>query len=185
MICNVKWGRMFDDVKIPTKRDEDGGYDIYARFDDLLVVVPPHKTVMLHTGLVSAFDIGFVAILKERGSTGTKGMGQRAGVVDCGYRGEWMVPITNHNDSYLLIIKDEQILESINDPRITEIVLKDTDGKNHIIDLKTAVVHPYTKAITQAVFLPIPTMNSEEATVEEIQAMASQRGVGKLGSSGK
>ena len=64
---------------IPSKREEDGAFDIYACFEDDYMVIAPHETKLIPTGLASAFSSDYVAILKERGSTGTKGMGQRAG----------------------------------------------------------------------------------------------------------
>ena len=36
---------------IPSKRDEDAAYDIYACFDDDYLVIPPHKTVLIPTGI--------------------------------------------------------------------------------------------------------------------------------------
>ena len=68
-------------VIIPSKRDEDAGYDIYPFFEGDNLEIKPGETVMIPTGLYSAFSKDYVAILKERGSTGTKGMGQRAGVI--------------------------------------------------------------------------------------------------------
>lgn len=68
------------DAMLPEKNDEDAGYDIYACFSEPWMIIQPHQTVMIPTGIASVFDKKYVAILKERGSTGTKGMGQRSGV---------------------------------------------------------------------------------------------------------
>ena len=74
---------------------EDAGFDIYARFDEEYMVIAPQETRIIPTGLISAFPTGYVVILKERRSAGTRGMGQRSGVIDSEYRGEWLVSITN------------------------------------------------------------------------------------------
>lgn len=146
--------------QIPTKRAEDAGYDIYPAFDEDYICIVPHETKMIPTGICSAFSSDYVAILKERGSTGTKGIGQRCGVIDSGYRGEWMVPITNHNDVPLYIAKNGH-------------------------DLFEGIVYPYHKAICQALLMPVIHAESVEKTVEEINLVQSERGTGKLGSSGK
>ena len=47
------------------------------------------------------------------------------------------------------------------------------------------ILYPYEKAICQAVLLPVPRTEVVEKSPEEIRAMASLRGMGELGSSGK
>lgn len=153
------------DVKIPSKRFEDGGYDIYPFFEEDCMVIMPHETVMIPTGLYSAFSPKYVALLQERGSTGTKGVGQRAGVIDSGYRSAWMVPITNHNEVPLVIRKDK-------------VAWADAIPGD-------AIIYPYEKAICQAVFVEVPVMDIQTISKEELQAIPSERGEGKLGSSGK
>ena len=83
---------------IPSKRDEDGGYDVYACFDEDYMVIQPHETKLIPSGIATAFSPKWVAIIKERGSNGSKGIAQRCGVIDSGYRNEWFVPLSNTND---------------------------------------------------------------------------------------
>lgn len=151
-------------AKIPTKRPEDAGYDVYACFDEPYIKIKPHDTVKISTGIISAYPEGYVAIAKERGSTGTKGIGQRAGVIDSGYRGEWIVVITNHNRNCMYIAKQDAVIPDKKDFEI---------------------VYPYEKAICQVVFVPIACLESMEVSQEEVLSFVSERGNGKLGSSGK
>ncbi|HAX73649.1 MAG TPA: dUTP pyrophosphatase [Firmicutes bacterium] len=149
---------------IPSKREEDGAFDIYACFEEDYMIIAPHETKLVPTGLASAFSADYVAILKERGSTGTKGIGQRAGVVDSGYRGEWFVPVTNHNNMPLIIKKESCTLT----------------------DLPTdAIVYPYEKGIAQVIMVEVPKLHTEEMSYEDLMKIESERGVGALGSSGK
>lgn len=67
---------------IPSKRDEDAAMDVYACFDEDYLVIPPHTTVLIPTGIATAFSSKWVALLRERGSNGSKGIAQRAGVID-------------------------------------------------------------------------------------------------------
>lgn len=162
----VNFAKIRKSAIIPSKDRENAGYDIYANFPEDGILIRPNETKMIPTGIASAFDAGYVAILKERGSTGTKGMGQRSGVIDSGYRGEWFVPITNHNNKTIAITKESR-------PEVLEILQDDY------------IVYPYSKAICQAVFLEVPDSEVNEMSYEELKKIESKRGDGALGSSGK
>ena len=166
----VRFELLSNDAMLPEKRDDDAGYDIYAVFDENWMIIKPHQTVMIPTKIASAFSSDYVAILKERGSTGTKGMGQRCGVIDASYRGEWFVPITNHNDYEIAIVKEYWM-----------------DDFNERFDAESMTIYPYEKAIAQAIFLPVPSLDIEQISQTEYneQYMNTERGAGALGSSGK
>lgn len=159
---------MNESVIIPSKDEGNAGYDIYANFEEDFFVIAPHTTMMIPTGLVSACDPKYYFQLFERGSTGTKGIAQRSGVIDSDYRGEWFVPLTNTTTNPIVIAKKDYV-ESV---------------KEHT-SLKNAVIYPYEKAICQAVLIEVPKVEVITLTVEEVKNMASKRGEGKLGSSGK
>ena len=165
----VKFAKVRPTAKIPTKRVEDAGYDIYADFEEPFILINPHETVMIPTGIASACDTDYCFVLKERGSTGTKGIAQRCGIIDSGYRDEWFVPITNTTDDYIMIAKSDD-------------VNTDVFGS---IPMKKIIRYPYEKAICQALIIPVPTVDVEEYTYEELVAIPSSRGTGALGSSGK
>ncbi|MGL4346149.1 MAG: dCTP deaminase domain-containing protein [Cellulosilyticaceae bacterium] len=150
---------------IPSKREEDGAFDIYACFEESHMILAPHETKMIPTGLASAFSSDYVAILKERGSNGSKGIGQRCGVVDSGYRGEWFVPVTNHNTLPLVILKEGTSFDQVAYPN--------------------AIVYPYEKAISQCIMVEVPKLTTTEISYEQLQKFSSERGTGSLGSSGK
>ena len=157
----IWFAKLKESAVIPTKRKEDAGYDIYPAFDEETIIIPPHNTYMIKTGIMSAFSDEYAVILKERGSTGTKGIGQRCGVIDSGYRGEWLVPITNHNNCTLYITKLENL------------------------DISDGIIYSYKKAICQAILVPVIDAHSVEKSKDDLINIASERGEGKLGSSGK
>lgn len=160
----VYFTKLHDDAIVPSRKEADAGYDIYARFDDKYIEIAPHETKMIPTGIASCFSSKFVMVLKERGSTGTKGMAQRCGVIDSGFRGEWMVPITNTTNKSLFISKA---------------TAEFTENDDQII-------YPYSKAICQALLLPVNNdINMKEVNAEEFAEFTSERGTGMLGSSGK
>lgn len=157
------------DATLPTKRDEDAGYDIYPAFNEGWMIIQPHETTLVPTGLSSAFSSNYVAILKERGSTGSRGIGQRAGVIDSGYRGEWFVAVTNHNSYPVVILKEDH---------------RDNFTIHH--NIEDFDVYQYSKAICQAIFLPVPQLDVKAInTLEFEKYMNTERGVGVLGSSNK
>ena len=136
------WAKVKENAIIPTKREEDAGYDLYPCFEEEYLEILPLHTKLVPLGVASAFDSDYVMLLKERGSTGTKGMAQRAGVIDSGYRGEYMAPVTNVNDKPLCIVKKE-VLETW-----------DEDQKEKYI------LYPYEKAVCQGVLLKMPQLES-------------------------
>ena len=159
------WAKVKEDAILPSKRVEDAGYDLYPCFEEDYLEILPNETKLVPLGVASAFDSDYVMILKERGSTGTKGMAQRAGVIDSGYRGEYMAPVTNVNRKPVRIAK-KAIVETW------------TDCDQYI-------VYPYEKAVCQGVLVVMPQLETETVTYEELQKMESARMAGKLGSSGK
>ena len=102
-------------------------------------------------------------------------------MIDSGYRGKWIVPITNHNEVPLFISKvtKEEVIEKLSEdnPEIPKEVFE--EGVNQ------SIIYPYTKAICQALLLPVPKVEIEEISLDELKAIPSERGEGKLGSSGK
>lgn len=178
MLTTIKFAKTNSNAKIPYKRDEDAGYDIYACFKEDYIVISPHETKMIPTGIASACDKDYVFILKERGSTGTKGIAQRCGVIDSGYRGEWMIPLTNTNNTHLIIYKNTVAKEHI---------LSEIFGNFDKLYKKSEnnIFYPYEKAVAQMLVLPVPTTEIEEYTYEELLKIESGRGCGLLGSSNK
>ncbi|WP_143322993.1 dUTP pyrophosphatase [Clostridium sp. HBUAS56010] len=189
----ILWAKVKPDATIPTKRDEDAGYDIYPCFEEDCIIIPPHETKLISTGIASAFSKDYVAVLKERGSTGTKGIAQRSGIIDSGFRNEWLVPITNTSERGL-IITDLSIKELISKygktsdfgwTYIDDCIYLDCGGDKDFGSDDLPIIYPYSKAICQALILPIPKINTREVSYEELQTVSSERGLGMLGSSNK
>jgi len=166
----VYFSKVREDVVIPSKLEENAGYDVYANFKEDYMVIAPHETKMIPTGIASACSSDYYFQLFERGSTGTKGIAQRCGVIDSGYRNEWFVPITNTTNKVMFISKLSE---------------KDTYSKYYNDKMTESFVYPYEKGICQAVLLPVPKVNVNEISYEDLCKIKSNRGMGKLGSSHK
>lgn len=164
---------------IPSKREEDGGYDLYACFEEDFIRIDPNEIKLIPTGVACAFDKDYVMLLRERGSTGTKGLSLRAGIIDSGYRNEIFVPINNTTTKIIYIAKNKESVikeerKLMYDINITEETV-----------LQYCTIYPYEKAIAQAVMVINPKLDVEELDYEELKQIESERGLGKLGSSGK
>ena len=165
---------------IPTKDDENAGYDIYANFDEDYLIIPPHKTVLVPTGIASAVSDKYYLQVHERGSTGSKGIKYSAGVVDSSYRGEIFIALTNANNVEVVISKFTKY-DFIQENELGHLVAKRFGD----FDYDTAIMYPYTKAIAQLVVHEVPKMNIKEITYDELKKIPSKRWIGALGSSGK
>jgi dUTP pyrophosphatase len=152
---------------IPSKRDEDAGYDLYAIIDEDYKILEPGKIFLFPTKLSVEIPKDYVLYLAERGSTGTKGISKRAGVIDSGFRGEIQVVINNTSNKIILFYKDEEKVEKI---------LKERNLSKENITL-----YPLSKGIAQAMLLYCPHVEVEE--VYELNESLRQDGM--LGSSKK
>ena len=150
--------------KIPTKRDEDAGFDIYACFEDDEIILNPNEIKLIPTGIATAFSADYVLFVKERSSTGSKGLAVRMGVIDSGFRGEIKIGLNNTSNKTIVITKREDVVNPT---------------------FENIIYYPYSKAIAQAVLLVIPRIKSIEIPYEDLLRYESERMEGLLGASGK
>ena len=159
----IMFAKLRDSAVIPSKRDEDSDYDLYACFEEEEFVIPAFRTGLVPTGIISAFDESLGVKFEERGSN-TKWCGiVQAGVIDSGYRGEWFCAIYNGNSVPVHISKAVSDVQRLEDK----------------------VLVPYSKAVCQFNVRVIPKLEIQEVSPEAVLACASDRGTGALGSSGK
>ncbi len=187
--CNenvtIKFSKENERCIIPSKSNENAGYDLYADPELEIVFIEPLATAMVSTGIRSIIPEDYYAQIQERGSTGVKAMKYGAGVIDSSYRGIWNIVITNCSPKPLVIYDETKISEDdIIDSLIAKIgVLGKTIDRNKILD--SLILYPMSKGIAQFVLLPVPKTKIEEVTVDEILSNKTERMEGKLGSSGK
>ena len=165
----IYWDKLNERAKLPSKRDEDAGFDIYSDSTEN-IILKPNETKFFTTGLRSAFPSNYWIEIKERGSTGAVGLSVRSGVIDSGYRGEWKIMLTNVNKY--------PVEFSHNVDKVTYI--KGKIFKNKI----KKVIYPLTKAIAQAVVIPLPTIQCY-CDKDKVDGAKSNRGETGWGASGK
>jgi len=167
----VYFAKVREEGIIPSKREEDAGYDLYACVEPKTIegneiheiYCPALQTTLVPTGIAMALpNTHYFNCKHERGSTGKISMSVLAGVVDSGYRGELFIAITP-------LHKDVLITSEVTDTEVGE----------HVI------LYPYSKAIAQATIDLVPKVNIVEIPFEELKNIKSERGDSKLGASGK
>lgn len=160
--CN---GLLFAKVRpnaiIPTKNEENAGYDFYACIDED-ITLKPGETKSIPTGIACGMSNDYFIQLEERGSTGSRGMKRSCGVIDSSYRGEVFISLYNASGKTLTLSNVPEIIQN-----------------------GLFIVYPTSKAICQGIVLPVPKMNVKEVSYEELLSYETKRGTGKLGSSGK
>lgn len=169
-IVDVKFAKVHPNAIIPSKRDEDMGFDIYACFDEDYMVINPHETKLIPTGIASACNSDYGFLVFERGSTGSKGIARRCGVIDSGYRNEWFIGLTNTTNKVMFISKLSE---------------EETYNKYYGDIMTESFVYPYSKAIAQALVTPVLKTMINEISYDELKEIKSERGMGALGSSNK
>ena len=138
----IYWDTLNERAKIPNKRVEDAGLDIYTTDDEC--VLKPGETKFFGTGLKSAFPSNYWVEIKERGSTGAVGLSVRSGVIDSGYRGEWKIMLTNVNNYPVEFSRSVTSTTWVYGGLFKKRIKK--------------VIYPLSKAIAQAVVIPLPVI---------------------------
>jgi len=116
MIIDIK--KLREGARIPTRGSASAaGYDLYACLEEDSVVIAPHTTYKVGTGLSIAVPEGyFGAIFARSGLAAKQGLrpANCVGVADADYRGEYIVAL--HNDG-------EQPQAVHNGDRIAQLVI--------------------------------------------------------------
>lgn len=97
------------------------GADLYACID-APVVIQPHETVMIGTGLAMELPEGYAGLIYPRsGISAKRGLApaNKVGVVDPDYRGEFMVAMHNHSNSPASVEPGERIVQLVITPFLT------------------------------------------------------------------
>lgn len=162
-VIEVLFATEHKDIKVPSKLNEDMGYDVYPYFNDESIFIDVGETVPVPTGLYYRLPDTHGFIAKERGSTGTIGMRVGAGILDSDYQGEIFIAINNTNKVPIAITKTV----------------------DKVVKLEHCILYPYSKAIAQLILVKVPKTKIKKISLKELKAMPSKRKDGKLGSSGK
>ena len=117
---NIK--KLNENATIPTYgSDFSAGADLYALADEPIVIAP-HSTVLVHTGVAMEIPVGYVGLVFARSGLATKralAPANKVGVIDSDYRGEIMVALHNHGEEAKTIENGERIAQLVLVPYLT------------------------------------------------------------------
>ena len=121
MEVNVKCVKLRENAVIPSYESLGAaGCDLSAAIDEN-VMIAPHQTVKIPTGLAMELPEGtFGAIYARSGIATKEGLApaNKVGVADWDYRGEIMVALHNHSDEYRIVEPGQRIAQLIIQPYI-------------------------------------------------------------------
>ena len=168
---SIYFAKVKENAVIPSKEKENAGFDIYPCFDEEYIIIRPGETVLVPTGIASVIPEGYYIQIQERGSSGGKGIKYSAGVIDSGDRGEWFLATSNVNLKPVIILKRN---------------IEDFDYLSKQIIKEGYIVYPYSKALFQGIIHSVHNeFDTQQISLDELKMFSSDRGEGKLGSSGK
>ncbi len=168
---NVYFAKIKEKAILPSKKDENAGYDLYACFDEDYILLEEFETKPIPTGIAWACSEDYYMQFYERSSTGVKGIKYSAGVIDCGYRGEFKIAIFNATRKKLIFtyLDNEVLFE------------KYPEFKDENIYL----VYNCKKAIAQGIIHRVNKMKIHELSYEDLLLISSERKDKWNGSSNK
>ena len=167
----LKFAKIKENAIIPSKREEDAGYDLYSniepRFLDGVLVyeqfLEKGTVNKIHTGIASSMSNKyFLSVKSERSSVAKLGINVLAGVIDSGYQGEIMIMVV---------------------PLVKNILI--TSEVNEVEEFDDIIHYPYSRAIAQGVLLPVADVYVEEVNYDVLLSKKTERGVSGWGDSGK
>lgn len=159
---------------IPSKKLEDAGYDLYADFEEDFFVIKPGKTRAIPSGIAVALSPKYYIQVEERSSMAKLGIKKSGGVMDSGYRGEYLIMTYNTNDKPFVISKAP--IDEVSDEF-------EVDGE--IFKKEDCLMYPKSKAVCQLVVQEVPVLQVKELSYDELLQIKSERMAGGFGSSGK
>ena len=118
----IRVKKLRENALLPTYGSEwAAGADLYACLEEP-VVIEPHKTVFIPTGLAMEVPAGCAGLIYARSSMGAKrglAPANKVGVVDSDYRGEIMVALHNHGLEPQTVSGGERIAQLLITPVLT------------------------------------------------------------------
>ena len=113
----LTWAKFSSTAKVPTKRIEDAGFDIYCDYEKLglseFYTLKPHETKRFDSNIGVVIPEGYVGVVKERSSTGKFSTYVGAGVIDSGYRYGIGVFFTNASDESITLDLKKAIAQMV------------------------------------------------------------------------
>ena len=119
----VRIKKLNENAVIPSYGSEfAAGADLYACIAADKIVLKPHSTNFIPTGIAMEIPVGFVGLIYARSGIACKrslAPANKVGVIDSDYRGEIMVALHNHSEEIQEIENGERIAQIVITPYLT------------------------------------------------------------------
>jgi len=178
------WYKLNDAAVVPTKTENNAGFDIYTTETDITLQPQEHR--LFKTDLAVVPEEGWWLLVKDRGSTGSKGIHVHCGVIDNNYRGEIFICLNNDNYYPVKFTNNEEPGLHTHKEKVHNTVGESSAYTLVEIEVIDYLVYPTSKAIAQIIPILQPVVESKVLSNAEWETYKNtDRGDGKLGSSGK
>lgn len=101
--------------KMPTKaHDDDACYDLYAAIDKPIEINEHSASPMFSLGIATEIDPNYFCAIFPRSGLGIKQnlrLSNSTGIIDAGYRGEWMTSIYNDSNDVRTIEPGQKVCQ--------------------------------------------------------------------------
>lgn len=119
----LKIKKVRSDARIPTRaHHDDAGIDLYACGNHR---VESHMTCMIPIGVAFEIEAGYVGLIWDKSSIGSKSLKTLGGVIDAGYRGEVSVMVHNLSDTEYTFLHGHKVaqlvIQKVEFPEIVEV----------------------------------------------------------------
>ena len=112
----VKIKKLSERATVPTYATEySAGADLYNLKGEV-IVIKPHETVLIHTGIAAEIPDGYCGLIFARSGLATKrglAPANKVGVIDADYRGEIMVSLHNHSEKCATVEGGERVAQLV------------------------------------------------------------------------
>lgn len=121
---NIQVKKLHPDAKVPAfAHSGDAGMDLYSVED---VIIPPGERRSVPTGIAIALPDGYVSLVWDKSGPSHKfGVKTLGGVLDSGYRGEYLIGLVNLGQEDFEIKKGQKIaqllIQRVERPDIEEV----------------------------------------------------------------
>lgn len=113
MLIKVKLTK--SNSKMPTKaHDDDACYDLYAAIDKPIEINEHSASPMFSLGIATEIDPDYFCAIFPRSGLGIKQnlrLSNSTGIIDAGYRGEWMTSIYNDSNDVRIIEPGQKVCQ--------------------------------------------------------------------------
>lgn len=128
---DVKVEKLADDVCVPSYQTKSAaGFDFHAYIScDEQVVIMPGDTVLIPTGLAFEIPEGYEIQVRPRSGLSSKTgirVANSPGTIDCDYRGEVKIILTNTGDTPFTVNRGDRIAQGVLAP-VYQAIFKEVD----------------------------------------------------------